>query len=293
MLSLKILETPGKRETRKGRREDRRKGANEIVRKNVKTTVNLILSAVMLAVAILGFGFSAFGWFSRNDTVSGSGMSVQVVCGQVDIFAKVNGTEEKVGYDEHSSDMDRFDNGADGNKNIRPGSSGEIGFTVTKGQLETYGFSYRIEVKNNEYADENEGFLPGVSDEGKEQALAFINSHLLFFTRKNENGSYGGWVKSGEKVSCSVKEKENASVTLYWVWIPLYGDIFGDDNALIEEKDREEIKKEYSVVDENGVDKKKEMFSNGDATEEGYNEADFRIGRTLSRICFCLDVRGD
>ena len=74
-------------------------------------------------------------------------------------------------------------------------------------------------------------------------------------------------------------------MTVYWVWVPWYSDIF-ESGALIAEKDRADIVEYYGSGEHLS-----EMFESGENSEDGYNKADYIIGTTLRHMCFDLTVQ--
>ena len=74
-------------------------------------------------------------------------------------------------------------------------------------------------------------------------------------------------------------------MTVYWVWVPWYSDIF-ESGALIAEKDRADIAAYYGSKEHLS-----EMFESGEKSGDGYNKADYIIGTTLRHMCFDLTVQ--
>ena len=118
----------------------------------------------------------------------------------------------------------------------------------------------------------------------QEKALQHINAHLLFFREKNADGTYSGWIPGGQSEQVTATAQEQA-VTVYWVWVPWYSDIFSAGSPMIASADRERIAAHY------GAEHKADMFDGGEVSEDGYNKADYIIGTTLRHMCFDLTVQ--
>lgn len=249
--------------------------------KTGRALLHVILSFLLVAGAVAA-GAVCFGWFSFNERVFGSGAGVSTADPVVEIRAERDG--EDIGVTAPSAAMSRLPNGSDGK--IRPGSSGEFTFYVRHKTLSSYSFRFDLSVINDEYA-EGEGLFAGVSDPS--EALTFLNSHLIFFEGYSEERGYYDPIFPGEQVQRSVTADgtEPTPVTVYWVWVAWYGDLFTPDGTLIDADSRERIEAYYRAEG-----KASEMFNGGEIGEEGYNEADFIIGTTLSAVCFRLLVWG-
>jgi len=182
-----------------------------------------------------------------------------------------------------SADMEHFGTDLTG---IRPGESGSFTFYVYDPGRTEFDFSYVLSVTNNEFApgDTNKGFYADTTEAMQKEALQHINAHLLFFREKNADGTYSGWIPGGqsEQVKATVQEQ---AVTVYWVWVPWYNDIFAN-GTLIAEKDRADIAAYYGSKEHLS-----EMFESGENSEDGYNKADHIIGTTLRHMCFDLTVQ--
>ena len=169
---------------------------------------------------------------------------------------------------------------------IRPGESGSFTFYVYNPDRADFSFSYVLTVTNNEFfpGDTNKGFYADTTEAMQKEALQHINAHLLFFRDKNADGTYSGWIPGGQSEQVKATAQEQA-VTVYWVWVPWYSDIFAS-GALIAEKDRADIAAYYGSGEHLS-----EMFESGEKSEDGYNKADYIIGTTLRHMCFDLTVQ--
>jgi len=105
-------------------------------------------------------------------------------------------------------------------------------------------------------------------------------------------GVYSGRIAPGEAVRLTATEADTVQgacpVTVYWVWVPWYSDIFSAESTLMAEADRAQAAAYYA--DGTHAD---EMFREGLVNEQGFNEADYIIGTTLKYICFDLTVQGE
>ena len=150
-----------------------------------------------------------------------------------------------------------------------------------------FDFSYVLTVTNNEFFPgdtKNKGFYADTTEAMQKEALQHINAHLLFFREKNADGTYSGWIPGGQSEQVKATAQEQA-VTVYWVWVPWYSDIFAS-GTLIAEKDRAKIAEYYGSGEHLS-----EMFESGEKSEDGYNKADYIIGTTLRHMCFDLTVQ--
>lgn len=245
--------------------------------KKTSAFVGLLLAAAMIAFAVFAASVG-FSWFTNSVGASATGMSVSAK-GNLEIRAEEGG--KNIAVMAPFADMEHF-----GGKNltgIRPGESGSFTFYVYDPGRTEFDFSYVLTVKNNEFTD-NQGFYAGTSEEQREAALQHINAHLLFFREKNEDGTYSGWIPGGQSEQVKATAQEQA-VTVYWVWVPWYSDIFTDSGTLIDPADRAKIAAYY------GEEHKADMFDEGEVSGDGYNKADYIIGTTLRHMCFDLTVQ--
>lgn len=234
----------------------------------------------MIAFAVFAASVG-FSWFTNSVGASATGMSVSAK-GNLEIRAVSGGAN--IAVMQPSADMKHF--GAD-LKGIRPGESGSFTFYVYNPNRAGFSFSYVLTVTNNEFPPgdtKNKGFYADTTEDMQKEALQHINAHLLFFREKNADGTYSGWIPGGqsEQVTATVQEQ---AVTVYWVWVPWYSDIFAR-GALIAEKDRADIAAYYGSGEHLS-----EMFESGEKSEDGYNKADYIIGTTLRHMCFDLTVQ--
>ena len=248
--------------------------------KKTSAFVGLLLAAAMIAFAVFAASVG-FSWFTNSAGASATGMSVSAK-GSLEIRAVSGGAN--IAVMQPSADMKHF--GAD-LTGIRPGESGSFTFYVYDPGRTEFDFSYVLTVTNNEFFPgdtKNKGFYADTTEAMREKALQHINAHLLFFREKNVDGTYSGWIPGGqsEQVTATVQEQ---AVTVYWVWVPWYSDIFAR-GALIAEKDRADIAAYYGSGEHLS-----EMFESGEKSEDGYNKADYIIGTTLRHMCFDLTVQ--
>lgn len=245
------------------------------VSKKTSAFVGLLLAAAMIAFAVFAASVG-FSWFTNSVGASATGMSVSAK-GNLEIRAVSGGAN--IAVMQPSADMEHFSANLTG---IRPGESGSFTFYVYDPGRTEFDFSYVLTVKNNEFTD-NQGFYAGTSEEQREAALKLVKAHLLLF-KKYENGTYSGWIPGGQSEQVKATAQEQA-VTVYWVWVPWYSDIFTDSGTLIDSVDRAKIAAYY------GGKHLSEMFESSEKSEDGYNRADYIIGTTLRHMCFDLTVQ--
>ena len=247
--------------------------------KKTSAFVGLLLAAAMIAFAVFAASVG-FSWFTNSVGASATGMSVSAK-GNLEIRAVSDGTN--IAVMQPSADMKHFSEDLTG---IRPGESGSFTFYVYDPGRTKFDFSYVLTVTNNEFrpGDTNKGFYADTTEAMREKALQHINAHLLFFREKNADGTYSGWIPGGQSEQVKATAQEQA-VTVYWVWVPWYSDIFAS-GALIAEEDRADIAAYYGSEEHLS-----EMFESGEKSEDGYNKADYIIGTTLRHMCFDLTVQ--
>ena len=247
--------------------------------KKTSAFVGLLLAAAMIAFAVFAASVG-FSWFTNSVGASATGMSVSAK-GSLEIRAVRGGAN--IAVMQPSADMKHF--GAD-LTGIRPGESGSFTFYVYDPGRTEFDFSYVLSVTNNEFfpGDTNKGFYADTTEDTQKKALQHINAHLLFFREKNVDGTYSGWIPGGQSEQVKATAQEQA-VTVYWVWVPWYSDIFAN-GALIAEKDRADIVEYYGSKEHLS-----EMFESGEKSGDGYNKADYIIGTTLRHMCFDLTVQ--
>lgn len=249
--------------------------------KKTSAFVGLLLAAAMIAFAVFAASVG-FSWFTNSVGASATGMSVSAK-GNLEIRADSDGAN--IAVMQPSADMKHF--GSEKLTGIRPGESGNFTFYVYDPGRTKFDFSYVLTVTNNEFFPgdtKNKGFYADTTEAMQKEALQHINAHLLFFREKNADGTYSGWIPGGqsEQVTATVQEQ---AVTVYWVWVPWYSDIFAS-GALIAEKDRAKIAEYYGREEHLS-----EMFESGEKSGDGYNKADYIIGTTLRHMCFDLTVQ--
>ena len=247
--------------------------------KKTSAFVGLLLAAAMIAFAVFAASVG-FSWFTNSVGASATGMSVSAK-GNLEIRAVRDGAN--IAVMQPSADMKHF--GVD-LKGIRPGESGSFTFYVYDPGRTEFDFSYVLSVTNNEFfsGDTNKGFYADTTEDTQKKALQHINAHLLFFREKNADGTYSGWIPGGQSEQVTATAQEQA-VTVYWVWVPWYSDIFSAGSPMIASADRERIAAHY------GAEHKADMFDGGEVSEDGYNKADYIIGTTLRHMCFDLTVQ--
>lgn len=247
--------------------------------KKTSAFVGLLLAAAMIAFAVFAASVG-FSWFTNSVGASATGMSVSAK-GNLEIRADSGGAN--IAVMQPSADMKHFDVDLTG---IRPGESGSFTFYVYDPGRTEFDFSYVLTVTNNEFfpGDTNKGFYADTTEAMQKKALQHINAHLLFFRKKNADGTYSGWIPGGQSEQVKATAQEQA-VTVYWVWVPWYSDIFAN-GTLIAEKDRADIAAYYGSGEH-----KADMFDGGEVSEDGYNKADYIIGTTLRHMCFDLTVQ--
>lgn len=247
--------------------------------KKTSAFVGLLLAAAMIAFAVFAASVG-FSWFTNSVGASATGMSVSAK-GSLEIRAVSGGAN--IAVMQPSADMKHF--GSEKLTGIRPGESGSFTFYVYDPGRTKFDFSYVLTVTNNEFrpGDTNKGFYADTTEDMQKKALQHINAHLLFFREKNADGTYSGWIPGGQSEQVTATAQEQA-VTVYWVWVPWYNDIFAS-GALIAEEDRAKIAAHY------GEEHKADMFDGGEVSEDGYNKADYIIGTTLRHMCFDLTVQ--
>ena len=248
--------------------------------KKTSAFVGLLLAAAMIAFAIFAASVG-FSWFTNSAGASATGMSVSAK-GSLEIRAVSGGAN--IAVMQPSADMKHF--GSEKLTGIRPGESGSFTFYVYDPGRTEFDFSYVLTVTNNEFrpGDTNKGFYADTTEAMREKALQHINAHLLFFREKNADGTYSGWIPGGQSEQVTATAQEQA-VTVYWVWVPWYSDIFSAGSPMIASADRERIAAHY------GAEHKADMFDGGEVSEDGYNKADYIIGTTLRHMCFDLTVQ--
>lgn len=252
----------------------------------IKSAIGVIFSAALLIFALVSNGW-VFGWFSMGHDAASEGMGIITKdAEELEIRAEAGG--EDIGVEVLSSEMQTLK--PDGNvTDFMPGVCGSFTFYVKDKSDDEglYNFVYRVAVDNNQFRNDGEfekGFYRETGQADRESALAYLRSHLLFFTDK-ENDIYSGWIKPEDWVELQADAKEPCKVTVYWVWVATYDKIFASGGNLIEENTRLEIAAYYSQ--EENRDK---MFLGGSVSAEAYNMADTLIGVTLKYIYYRVEV---
>lgn len=259
-------------------------------RKVIGAFAKLFLSALLMALAIF-IMMQGFGWFSSLKSVTASGENVHVK-GVEDFEIRASAEGENIGVTVAEKTMEKLP--MDGMlSTLRPGISGSFSFYIhcdAAAETGSYSFRYGVSVENNQFHEGTEypeGYYPNTDENARTEAKDYINAHLLFFTDM-QDGVYSGWISPGYSIRCavdSVADSDPYKVTVYWVWVSWYQQIFDENSSLIEEETRKEIEAYYS--DEANINK---MFTDGMKTAESYNMADTFVGVTMKYICFQVDV---
>ncbi len=186
--------------------------------KRTSALLGLLIAAAVIAFAVFA-ATVGFSWFADSAEASATGMSVSAK-ENLEIRAEEGG--KNIAVMAPSADMEHF--GGENLTGIRPGVSGQFTFYVYDPGRTEFDFSYVLTVKNNEVA-ENSGFYAGTEEDQRTAALELVKAHLLLFRERSESGTYSGWISDGEAQKVSATGQEQA-VTVYWVWVPWYSDIF-------------------------------------------------------------------
>lgn len=263
-----------------------------MTRRNViKSFIGVLLSACLAVFAML-CAMNVFGWFSMSHDVTGNGMGIQSKDYRVlDILKIVDGPN--IGVEVATKDMDKLEDVMQSEKFI-PSAFGKFTFYVhdSSSSGEQYSFIYSISVKNNEFCDDENfpnGLHPGVNTGSEDfiKAEQYINSHIMFFEKKDENG-YSEWICPDKPTRCTSETGGTKEVTVYWIWMDQYEQIFEENSGLIQEDTRKEIAEYYSK--EENIEK---LLVNGEKSSEVYNVADTVIGMTYKYVCFEIKVTRD
>lgn len=248
----------------------------------VEQFIKMLLPALAAILAIICM-LDTFGWFSKSRSVTGNGMNVSTNdVGLLEIRANATGPDISAFVVDDITE--RLTNQTNQN-NLLPTASGSFTFYVCDSSSEAltpYDFIYRLSIENDPHK-ENNGFYADTNEGEQKQALQYINSHLLFFSEYDEGTKvYKGWLQSGEPIRCTADQNPKA-VTVYWVWVDQYKQIFEESSGLFDNETRAKIAEFY----ENNT----EMMLVGDApSAEAYNMADTLIGMTLKYVCFLIEV---
>lgn len=250
----------------------------------------VIAFALLIVLALLSKKW-VFGWFGSSDNVTANGLSVKTKTQEVvEILATSSGSD--IGVTVVSKDMPKLTEMQGARDDLYPGTSGSFTFYVNNqsGGDGSYDFSYNVTVENNQFINDEEfteGFYKDTVTEDRESAKKYIKSHLLFFTNK-DGDKYSGWIKPGDAVSGTATYGTPQSVTVYWVWVRTYEQIFNENSDLLAEDTRREIAEHYSRDDNKNL-----MFFENTMSVESYNMADTAIGVTLKYICYQIEVWGN
>ncbi|MDD6094972.1 MAG: hypothetical protein PUC29_04430 [Clostridia bacterium] len=254
-------------------------------REIVKSFIKMLLPALAAITAII-CAIYGFGWFSMSHQVAASGKNIHTKdVGVLEI------RELPDGIDISAETVEGIEYRLPINKKLTklcPTASGNFTFYVYDSSSEAqipYSFLFRLSVENDRTC-ENEGFYPNTDAEERELAKQYINSHLLFFKEYDEEAKrYKGWMKSGELMRCTAEENPK-EITVYWVWVDQYKQIFEENSVLIDEETRKSIASYYETNPEL-------ILADGAGNAEDYNVADTLIGMTIKDVCFLIDVVKD
>lgn len=257
--------------------------------KTTSALLGLLVAAVMLVLAIIAAAIG-FSWFSDSTEASATGMSVSAK-GDLQI-RKVSGGDD-IGVIEPTETMEKINLSQDPSKltdegSVSPGSSGSFSFYVYNPHRSSYDFACDMEIVSNRFAT-NDGYYTGASEGNKSLALQYANSHIMLFAKK-ENGVYSDWIAPGKPLELTATSNEQ-EVTVFWVWVPFYDNIFNTDRynvggVEISEADRTAMQEYYGKAENVG-----RMFAQSGKSSASYNEADFLFGSTIQKICFDVYVR--
>lgn len=260
----------------------------------IKKIAAIVVELFVLLTAATIFAYSVLGWVVSNNSVSGNGMSVQLkAAGALQIRASADGSD--IGVTEISADMTTITFPDMAENEIYPGVSGQITFYVhdgSEGTQNDYSFDYHITPKNDDYYDGEDvaaypnGFYLNAKEADKQASLQYLASHVMFF-ESVEDGIYSDWINPESNAKKQVESGEAAApcqVTVYWIWVPNYADIFTSPSIVLEESTRGEIENYYS---QEGYTEK--MF-NGENSQNGFDAADTLIGITIKYMCFEIEV---
>ncbi|MGN0804651.1 MAG: hypothetical protein ACI4MS_04635 [Candidatus Coproplasma sp.] len=250
----------------------------------------IIFEIIVLLTAVAIFASAVLGWFVSFASVSGNGMGVQLkVSGYFQIRAEESGEDIGVSaIDEHTTSIEFPDMEK---KELYPGVSGRITFYVHDGSSASqnaYSFGYRITPKNDEWCGDvayDNGFFAGLTEEEKALALKYMSSHIMFF-ESYDGDKYSGWISPESYVKKEVASAETATpykVSVYWIWVPNYEDIFASPSAVLEENTRAEIATYYTA----NPDK---LFSKDENSSDSFDGADTVIGISIKYMCFVIEV---
>lgn len=270
--------------------------------KTTSALLGLLVAAVMLVLAIIAAAIG-FGWFADSTEVSATGMSVSTK-GDLQIRKESNGAD--IGVIEADKDMPKIEVVRDAialtdGESVSPGASGSFSFYVYSPSRSSYTFACDMGIVNDQFAD-NFGYYNGVSEENKSLALQYANSHIMLFTNMAEQDGmrvYSGWIQPGEPLELTAADHEQL-VTVYWVWVPFYDNIFSDSGVgrvrISDDADgskgRQSIMKFYKQAENAGkLFAKSETGMDYKMSSAGYNEADHIFGSTIQKICFDVYVR--
>lgn len=250
----------------------------------------IVFEIIVLLTAISIIASSVLGWFAANNAVSGNGMGVEVkVNGVLQIRAEESGGDIGVAAIDADTTSINFPDMEE--KEFYPGVSGQITFYVhdgSEGTQEGYSFGYRIIPQNDEWCGDvafPQGFFAGLTAEERTLALKYMSSHIMFF-ESFDGEKYSGWISPESYTIKAVASAETATpcrVTVYWVWVPTYEDIFQSPSNLLEESTMAGIADYYTA----NADK---MFLNGDKSSDSFDGADTVIGISVKYMCFVIEV---
>lgn len=257
-----------------------------MVRHNlIRPLIGVLVSALLVAFAVIS-AMRIFGWFGLSQTTHSAGDGTQIKDAH-DLEIRAAADRDDISVTMVSADMEKLPHNGGGSA-MYPGVSGSFSFivndTVRDGD-EPYNIQYSVSIQNNEFHDDaayEDGFYAGTSDADRAQAMEYIRTHLLFFTDWDaESNTYSGWIRHGQRIT----HAGNEPITVYWVWVSLYDQLFSGESTLIEAATRSEIAAQYSKPENTG-----KVFLGEEMSSESYNMADTLIGVTLKYICYQIEV---
>lgn len=260
-------------------------------KKFILKIASIVIEIIVLLTAVTVFAYSVLGWFVNNNTVSGNGLSVQLEVSN-NLQIRASSTGEDIGVTSIDKDTTSITFPDMTEKEIYPGVSGQITFYVhdgSEGTQNAYSFSYRIKPQNDEWCEDGnhpQGFFARITDGEKALVLQYMSAHIMFFKSFNQ-GVYSDWINPESPADVDVASAATpCEVTVYWIWVPNYSDIFVSPSPVLADGTREEIANYY--LQAGNVNK---LF-NGENSQDGFDAADTVIGVSVKYMCFVIEVIG-
>ena len=210
---------------------------------------------------------------------------------------------KKVGVSEITAGSPKIGYNPQAPENLYPGVSGSFTFYVNDStdfsSENNFIFDYKVSAENNrpdykgssEYPD---GFYKNASSAEREEALKYLNSHLMFFKSK-DGEKFSDWIRPGEVVTVNTSGLGNPpyEVTIYWTWVADYNQIFAENSPVVDEATRATIAAYYQLS-KNSLCKFEENEDPNTADEitleKAYNTADTFMGSVIKHIFFKVEV---